>query len=87
MIDGEVGSGVCRVLMFSTFKGMVGEECIFGELCGAICMGRSELLMPLVPSSSLRPKCGITSFGRIESPVMISVEAKYTKECQLLAQD
>ena len=41
MIDGEVGSGVCCVLMFSTFKGMVGEECIFGELCGAICMGRS----------------------------------------------
>ena len=67
MIDGEVGSGVGRVLMFSTFKGLVGEECIFVvEPCGVICMRKSELLMPL---------CGITSFGRIESPMSISVEA------------
>ena len=50
MIDGEVGSGVGRVLMFSTFKGLVGEECIFVvEPCGVICMRKSELLIINAP--------------------------------------
>ena len=38
-------------------------------------MERSELLMP----SLLKPKCGITSFGRIESPLTISVELQKLK--------
>ena len=57
-------------------------------------MERSELLMLLMPSLAISPiQCrtvrGASShhFGRIESPLIISVKITEAKECQLLAQD